>query len=404
MPAKHGYLLPAVINPDRICIQFEIPNEQFHILAFWGQLEALGSAMSWDNDPDHKALPVSAVWRDVYKVARDNFYGDGCMGCCPDEINISYQTYRQTQVNYQQFLSMMDDGDTAASFNAPSTFNGDDSAARQYALCRTINRLINSSFNDAAMAMGAGNDVLNAINNGTITGNPLNGIVGNFVHGLLADHLQDLIEDCDAIRAVSCCFRDALTGQDTTIENLQAALGGCGFGFGTHEAEIAAMVNNLIQYEDNARCFIAAMENDHEAAQNGTATSQDCACECCSDDIELIDIDETGCTIIPMGDCVFRIVQNTANQQFGEPEDYYHASAADSLGRCIIFSTVEGFPPNGDDGNGTITDCCDVEHAAPGGFGFVAIKRTLWTHKAADRPAINSVYKVELVEPAPGCE
>ena len=232
MPAKHGYLLPTIVNPDRICIQLEIPNEQFHILAFWGQLEALGSAMSWDNDPDHKALPVSAVWRDVYKVARDNFYGDGCMGCCPDEINISYQTYRQTQVNYQQFLSMMDDGDTAASFNAPSTFNGDDSTARQYALCRTINRLINSSFNDAAMAMGAGNDVLNAINNGTITGNPLNGIVGNFVHGLLADHLQDLIEDCDAIRAVSCCFRDALTGQDTTIENLQAALGGCGFGFG----------------------------------------------------------------------------------------------------------------------------------------------------------------------------
>lgn len=340
MAAKHGYLLPEVVDPERICVQIEIPNDQRHLLAFWGQIEALGSALSWDNDPEHTALPVSAVWRDVYKIARDKFYGEGCMGCCPDELEVDYNTYRQTQINYQQFLRMMDDGDTAASFGAPSTFDGDASPNRQYALCRTVNRLVHSAFNDAAMALQTAADVARMISFGSPV-QPISGIVGTAVSTLTRQLLRNLASDCDAIREVSCCLREALEGQDTTIENLQGALGGCEFGFGSNQAQIASMVNSVIQNRDNARAVIAAMNEDYESAgMESGASAQDCECDCECEDLDIVALND--CVVTPLGNCQWRITQTNytpmgISDPFcgGDDRKQYVIEFANHDGACI---------------------------------------------------------------------
>src|SRR5690349_6442366 len=224
--------------------------------------------------------------------------------CCDDDIKISYATYKNTQLVYQQTLRYLDDGDTAASFDAPATFDGAEVDHPEYALCRTLNRLLGSIFKDQAMQLGNASAVFAAINKWFPSANPIAGVLGGAVNDLLASHLADLINDCSAVRAVSCCMRDYLAGKSTSIINLKNALGGCGFDFGSHEAEISAMVNKALQDSNNARAFIAAMKDDIDSiGASGGATASDCDCECCGDEAEIYDYAGKGNVLTNLGDC-----------------------------------------------------------------------------------------------------
>lgn len=71
-PAK--WVLPAVVNPSgRRTIVLCIPDDEQHIAAFRGALQALGSAYNWADDDAHTAKDVAQVWRDVIDI------GDSCM-------------------------------------------------------------------------------------------------------------------------------------------------------------------------------------------------------------------------------------------------------------------------------------------------------------------------------------
>lgn len=60
------WTLPDVIDPpDRLCFQVEVPNNIYHIAAFRGALYMLSSAIFWQDDPDHTAKDVAAVWDDI---------------------------------------------------------------------------------------------------------------------------------------------------------------------------------------------------------------------------------------------------------------------------------------------------------------------------------------------------
>lgn len=76
---RRGYLLPAIVDPDRIQFCIEIPNEPNHILAFWGALDELGQPYSWDDDEAHTALAVAAVWREIYEKTRQSFVLRDCL-------------------------------------------------------------------------------------------------------------------------------------------------------------------------------------------------------------------------------------------------------------------------------------------------------------------------------------
>jgi hypothetical protein len=94
MPARKGddfgYVLPLEIDPQRIRLCIEIPNEQNHIAAFWGALQELGHAYNWHNDEAHTAKLAAGVWQDVYRSARANFLFGDCLSDVP------CQTYPMT--------------------------------------------------------------------------------------------------------------------------------------------------------------------------------------------------------------------------------------------------------------------------------------------------------------------
>jgi len=293
--------------------------------------------------------------------------------CCDDDVKISYATYRNTQIVYQQTLKYLDDGDTAASFDAPSTFDGAEIDHPEYALCRTLNRLLGSIFKDQALQLGNASAVFDAINKWFPTANPIAGVLGGVVNSLLASHLADLVNDCNAVRAVSCCMRDYLSGKSTSIINLKNALGGCGFDFGSHEAEISAMVNKALQDSNNARAFIAAMKEDIDAVgAEGGATADDCACECCADELILIDFASTGCTITPVGNCIYRFDM----KQSGE---HVYASFKDSLERCLHVEFAGDAYPYPSVSDCTTHGCCGSgDYNGVGGFAPVTIADVTW--------------------------
>jgi len=81
-PAK--WVLPEIIDPEnRRCVQIYVPDEKYHIAAFWGALLTLASAYKWADDLDHKAKDVALVWRGII----DNTE----WGCCLTEPFLQFR-------------------------------------------------------------------------------------------------------------------------------------------------------------------------------------------------------------------------------------------------------------------------------------------------------------------------
>jgi hypothetical protein len=235
--------------------------------------------------------------------------------CCPENNEINYQTYRLQQITYQQTLQMLDDGDTAASFNAPEKFDSDPSdtgdavTARANALCRLVKRWIATALYNAAAANAYVASVASAIAQNLPFPAPISGMISDAVQDFTTSTLQGLVDDCQAQMDVACCMISALQGQDTTLENLSTSLDGCGFTFGSNQAQIAGMVSNYNKSENAGRAFIAIMNEEFKAAKSGIgATGSDCDCGCC-DKAALIPYGGYGTTITHLGGCNYRIVQ-----------------------------------------------------------------------------------------------
>lgn len=74
-----GFPLPSVVDPDRVCVRLNIPNDPDHIAAFWGCLWLLTYWNQWHRDGAHTGTQVAAVWKDVWFEARNlNQHLDGC--------------------------------------------------------------------------------------------------------------------------------------------------------------------------------------------------------------------------------------------------------------------------------------------------------------------------------------
>ncbi len=72
--------LPTVIDPpETVCVQIEIPNDFYHIAAFWGALEELAKAYRW-RDSYVGGSAAAYVWRDIIDYAANLVrIGDNCM-------------------------------------------------------------------------------------------------------------------------------------------------------------------------------------------------------------------------------------------------------------------------------------------------------------------------------------
>jgi len=72
------WVLPNVVDPSTsVCYTVPVPNDRFHIAAFLGALQDLGSATQWADDEGHTAKDVAQVWRDII----DELEKELCSGC-----------------------------------------------------------------------------------------------------------------------------------------------------------------------------------------------------------------------------------------------------------------------------------------------------------------------------------
>lgn len=72
--------LPEVLHPiDSVCFQIEIPNDRAYIGAFFGAMYLLSKPYAWADDPDHTALEVGKIFKEIfYGIKRNN-----CKDCPP---------------------------------------------------------------------------------------------------------------------------------------------------------------------------------------------------------------------------------------------------------------------------------------------------------------------------------
>lgn len=68
---KYKWPLPSVVDPDRICMSINVPNDPNHISAFRDAILRLARAYNWDDDTEHTAKDVAAVWDEVYREVTD---------------------------------------------------------------------------------------------------------------------------------------------------------------------------------------------------------------------------------------------------------------------------------------------------------------------------------------------
>lgn len=81
MPKKDGgWLLPEVIDPPMRCVSFEIPDDQNHMMAFWGALNELTYWFNWQRDDAHTASPVAYKWQTIIQAAHDRFLSENPCG------------------------------------------------------------------------------------------------------------------------------------------------------------------------------------------------------------------------------------------------------------------------------------------------------------------------------------
>ena len=68
MGQKAKWKLPLVVSPSSLkCASINIPNDPDHIAAFQGAVYQLSRAYSWQDDEDHTAKDVAAVWLNLWE-------------------------------------------------------------------------------------------------------------------------------------------------------------------------------------------------------------------------------------------------------------------------------------------------------------------------------------------------
>lgn len=129
-------------------------------------------------------------------------------------------------------------------------------AALCYAVDQYVNRIIQEMIN-RGQAAGA---VLLFLGGFVSIFLPMAGFVISMVGGGLVALVEALDNNEQAIKDVKCCMVNGLKNKVITPENFAAALGGCGFTFGSDEAQLSAIVNANSQDIRNFRAFNVLLE------------------------------------------------------------------------------------------------------------------------------------------------
>lgn len=328
--------------------------------------------------------------------------------CCPDDARGLSQLIRGNNHFMQYFMGLLDDG-TPQSFapDAPPNFDSNpeqpsEDAYRAAALCNLVKQYVDGCMADAAR------DTWLAGGLTTAAAAVITSLGGFFVGtGMLAIGIAGLtlaqieaLEDENSKKKVVCCMFEGLRDQEITFEVFKHSLDLCGFTFPDNAAQLAGIVNRYNAREDNYRSFVQILESfAQDAIANGVDTIADCLCDC-TDDLELVAYGPyAGVTqIIPQGNCVYRIIQNTTEAT--DHAGWYRTGFKDLLNRPLkVDYPPVGFTLQGQGGCDVVGACGQPDyHGDNFGGGFVpatALAAVVWW---SGEP-VDTYMKITLVPP-----
>lgn len=74
-----GWLTPEIINPlTSRCLTINIPDDLYHQVAFWGNLQNLTYENNWQGTREEKRQ-ISEVWTEILRTARENWMSGECL-------------------------------------------------------------------------------------------------------------------------------------------------------------------------------------------------------------------------------------------------------------------------------------------------------------------------------------
>ena len=93
MPTTRIWTLPEINEPKLSCITIPIPDDFYHKLAFFGQLDELSKWWNWERDDAHRGIIAANVWANIAIEARAAIIGD-CFGSSSG-VNVDDMQLRQ---------------------------------------------------------------------------------------------------------------------------------------------------------------------------------------------------------------------------------------------------------------------------------------------------------------------
>lgn len=404
-----GYLLPEIIDPERICIQIYVPNDFNHLLAFWAQLEGLGSAIQWGNDEDHTALDVAAVWRDVYAITRDNYFNGGCGMPCADDMCDKLDTI--IDILKAGFL-IVPNINLATDFSggscAPAFFDHDTDEdetevleQRQKALCITVERYIKALMRAALVDMSAPEFLVDYLEGNLLSDIPLslNKVTAHYPLGFLGLAVfYAIVTATLSFEPLVCIFASALTGEkNNTFLNFKNAIPTIVEGLDELLVPLIGLIRESNKNKDNYTSFNIAL-ND---ANNEDLAGYECPCELggvgdCSEPLDMIFKNDRGISIENVGGDLYHII---GGHKFGSGGEFGGVYLQDSSNRCFALEiptgTEPGLPPGWTGVQPTsyhfVIGCCgSSDHSGAGGWENGAFTEAYWD--CGDTTDIDTYY------------
>lgn len=452
-PNDGGYLLPEVINPERISFCIQIPNDLNHILAFWGALNTLTWSKNWQKDEAHTAALVARVWDDVIAQARVQFnLREECMPfdpCCPETNDLLQQlvTLNQTIVENQTTIinnqvvqidnsqTIIDNSETVIEQNYDQQMNNYTQQFENWTVNNQTVNTLNQMLYDGTPQSIASN--LGENFNSAGGDDALCGAINRYTENIISEYTAGVNTAAWAAGAIGAAVGAIIVG--ATLGAAAPFVGAWGLILGG-AAGASLAVWNVAQADLEARlkvrcCMFESLKDQPITFENFNAAVQDCGfdpttnegriagliqdnateanylaflrnlgqgngnasdCSCC--DVQLVATND--CIVTPLGDCRWHIVQTHGVHGGGDPfctdgYTYYTAQFKDQFDRCIDIVSSSGTAMSG----WTQIDCEDVEHSGVGGGGGQG-KLFTWQTKACppDATYMDIIVEAVLVE------
>lgn len=352
------YELPEIVDPEKISFCIAIPNEIWHIRAFWGAMWTLTRPYNWGDDEDHTALAVAQVWRDLWYQNFQDWETRECMTdpCCPDTNELLTKIINLLEGGMTadiRFNGGTTPPDTTAGDCAPVFFDHDDGETdpevlgqREKALCITCERYVKAVLLTALQEMGTPTVLVDWVGSQIPQTVPLSlskltVVYPSFLEGLAA--FFDALSGGMELEAIVCRMIAALSGDmNNTFTNFKNSLSDLTDDPAALLVPLIGLVSTTNGVKNNYMAFNEALEQ----ANDEDLSAYSCPCEepaagYCDEPLDLTTSTTwsagQGATITLVAPDVYHIVQNTS--EFGS----YYASIEESSGRCLKFEVADGY-------------------------------------------------------------